>query len=93
MVLLLKNGFPELRNRTPVEIANVEKNPLSGYPEAVVDLAKRSKVMKKRIFDIRRSAEGMEITKKVLKEHGSRKGGKKLKRQKENQSQLALFKS
>ena len=89
----VKKWIPELRNRTPVEIANVEKNPLSGYPEAVVDLAKRSKEMKKRIFDIRRSAEGMEITKKVLKEHGSRKGGKKLKRQKENQSQLALFKS
>ena len=43
----VKKWIPELRNRTPVEIANVEKNPLSGYPEAVVDLAKRSKVMKK----------------------------------------------
>ena len=74
MVLLLKKWIPELRNRTAVEIANVEKNPLSGYPEAVVELAKRSKVMKNRIFDIRRSAEGMKITKKSLRSMVREKG-------------------
>ena len=87
-MLLLKNGSLNQKSDTN-EIANVEKNPLSGYPEAVVNLAKRSKNEEKNLR-YSEKCRGDGDNQKVLKEHGSRKGVK-LKRQK-NPSQLALFK-
>ncbi len=89
----VKRWVPELRNRTPAEIAHAEEVNLSGYVPPVVRLKQRTKEMKDRIFFIRKSEFGKNCANVTLKRHGSRKGmtGRRIK-EKSEEAQLSLFK-
>ena len=87
----VKKWIPELEERTAVEIAEAEKYRVDGYQPPVVSLTNRAKLMKERIFNIRRSVEGKENTQQILKIHGSKKP-RRGSRRKEDDGQLALFK-
>ena len=86
----IKRWVPELVNRTPAEIAHVEDCVLPEYIAPLVDLKTNSKLMKDRIFVIRRSETGRSETKKTLRTHGSQKRSKR-KIKKADDGQLTLF--
>ena len=85
----VKRWVPELRDLKSVEILNIEKLNLHKYVSPVVCLKSRSRVMKDRIFEIRRSERGFSETKKILKKHGSLKTIRKKTTEKQT-SQLEL---
>jgi deoxyribodipyrimidine photo-lyase len=87
----VRKWIPELENRTSLEIANFEKCRLDGYNKPIVNLNERSKEMKSRIFEIRKSSYGKERTSEILQKHGSKRGSSSRKRLKDNPNQLALF--
>ena len=89
--IFVKKWIPELEERTAVEIAEAEKYRVDGYQPPVVSLTNRAKLMKERIFNIRRSVEGKKNTQQILKIHGSKKPRRES-RIKEDDGQLALFK-
>ena len=73
----VKRWVPELRDLKSVEILNIEKLNLPMYVNPIACLKSRSRVMKDRIFEIRRSEQGFSETKKILKKHGSLKSVRK----------------
>ena len=89
----VKKWVPELKNHTNVEIAEVEKSKIEGYSPPIVDLSIRSREMKSRVFEIRKSVSGKEITKRVLAKHGSQKSSTRNKRKSEKKGQMTLFKT
>ena len=69
----IKRWVPELQNFKSVQIAHAEEIKLKGYPQPVVCLKERAKEMKDQIFSIRKSAEGKESNRQMLRKHGSAK--------------------
>lgn len=69
----IKQWLPELRQQTVQNIQSYEALPLDNYPRPVVDFKQRAKDMKEQIFRIRKSAQGIQASKRVLEKHGSRK--------------------
>ena len=90
--VFVRKWIPELRDSTTVEIAEAENHSIPGYEPAIICLSSQAKVMKDRIYEVRRSADGKRATKGVLQSHGSRKRMKPKKKQ-ETDGQMALFKS
>lgn len=91
----VKTWIPELRDRTPVEIAHAGEVRLPGYPFPIIDLKQQAKKMKDLIFTVRKSVIGKQSAREVLQRHGSRKGSEINRRKKSNVSasgQLVLFK-
>lgn len=87
----VKSWIPELTNFTTTEIAQAEKIKIKGYASPVISMVERSKIMKERIYSIRKSSAGKASTSRILAEHGSRK--KRIKpRKKIKNDQLTLFK-
>ena len=66
----VRKWIPELENRTTLEIANFEKCRLDGYNEPIVKLNERSKEMKSRIFEIRKSSYGKNELQKFFRNMG-----------------------
>ena len=89
----VKKWIPELKERTNAEIAHAEKSRVGGYCSPVVDLSIRSKEMKSRVFEIRKSVKGRDVTKKVLVKHGSRKSVSNRKRKSEEDNQMTFLKT
>ena len=89
----VKKWIPELKERTNAEIAHAEKSRIGGYFSPVVDLSIRSKEMKSRVFEIRKSVRGRDVTKKVLAKHGSRKSVSNRKRKNEKDNQMTFLKT
>ena len=89
----VKKWIPELKERTNAEIAHAEKSRIGGYFSPVVDLSIRSKEMKSRVFEIRKSVRGRDVTKKVLAKHGSRKSVSNRKRKSEEDNQMTFLKT
>ena len=89
----VKRWVPELRDFSPAEIAHAEELSLEGYADPVVNLKERTRLMKDRIFSIRKSETGRDSARETLQRHGSKKrtGGKGV-RKKSVDGQLALFK-
>ena len=89
----VKRWVPELQNFKAVQIAHAEEIKLEGYPKPVVCLKEQAKKMKDQIFSIRKSVEGKESNRQMLRKHGS---AKKLSRRKKasvgSTGQMALFK-
>lgn len=91
--IFVKKWVPELRDRTSVEIAHPHEVELTGYAKPVVFLKERTMEMKDQIFTIRKSEQGRDGARTMLKKHGSRKGsGTGTQRKKTSDGQLALFK-
>ena len=91
----VKEWVPELRDRTPVEIAYAGDINLPGYASPVISLKEQSRKMKDLIFAVRKSIAGKESAREVLQKHGSRKGRDITGRKKGRSlgpGQLALFK-
>ena len=88
-----KRWVPELRPYSVEEILSHRKSPLVGYQSPVVEYHKQSKLMKDAFYQIRRSAEAREVSKEVLKSHGSRRRTRSAqrKRAKYKPSQISLF--
>ena len=91
--VFVRSWVPELKDRTTVEIANAHDSRIKGYSPPVIDLQTRAKLMKTRVFSIRKSAKGKEITGTVLKKHGSMKSTKSQKIKEKNTGQMTLFKT
>ena len=74
----VKRWVPELRDFSPAEIAHAEELSLKGYAGPVVNLKERTRLMKDRIFSIRKSETGRDSARETLQRHGSKKrtGGK-----------------
>ena len=89
--VFVRKWIPELRDCATVEIAEIENHPVRGYDPAIIRLSSQTKYMKERIYEVRRSAEGRQITSSVLHTHGSRKRMRSKKNQ-EPSGQMALFK-
>ena len=89
----VKRWVTELRDFSPAEIAHAEELSLKGYAGPVVNLKERTRLMKDRIFSIRKSETGRDSARETLQRHGSKKrtGGKGI-RKKSVDGQLALFK-
>ena len=64
MESLLKKWIPELVDRTNAEIACSDKYSIDGYSSPIVDLSIRSREMKSKVFEIRKSVTGKKITQK-----------------------------
>ena len=60
----VKKWIPELKERTNAEIAHAEESRVGGYCSPVVDLSIRSKEMKSRVFEIRKSVRGRDVYRK-----------------------------
>jgi len=88
----VKKWVPELRDFTTVQIAHAEELSLNGYVKSVVHLKQRTKQMKDLIFGIRKTEWGQDSARITLQKHGSRKGTRIRKKQKNKGVQLALFK-
>ena len=84
----VKQWVDELSGRTFSEIAEVEKVLPRSYPSPLINLAEKSKIMKDRIFKIRRSSEGKHETELTLHRHGSKARHKP---QVKQSNQLLLF--
>lgn len=91
--VFVRSWVPELKERTAVEIANAHKSRIKGYIPPAIDLQPRAKEMKSRVFAIRKSSKGKEITNDVLKKHGSIKTTKLLKIKEKKTGQMTLFKT
>ncbi len=89
--VFVRKWIPELRDCATVEIAEIENHPVRGYDPAIIRLSSQAKDMKERIYEVRRSAEGRQITSSVLQSHGSRKRMRS-KKNREPSGQMALFK-
>ena len=89
--VFVRKWIPELRDCATVEIAEIENHPVRGYDPAIIRLSSQAKDMKERIYEVRRSAEGRQITSSVLQTHGSRKRMRS-KKNREPSGQMALFK-
>jgi deoxyribodipyrimidine photo-lyase len=81
----VKKWVPELSNRTSVEIARADEMKFPEYSSAVVNLVDRSKQMKARVFEIRKSQSAWTDTQKTLRKHGSRKSNRIEKKQKKSE--------
>jgi len=89
----VKKWVSELRDFSPAEIAHVEKLSLKGYASPVINLKDRTRLMKDRIFSIRKSETGKNSARETLQRHGSKKRVVgKVQRKKSVDGQLALFK-
>jgi len=90
--VFVKKWVPELQDYTPVEIAHAGEIELPGYVKPVVYPQEKTRKMKDQIFAIRKSEQGREGARTMLKKHGSSKGaGTGGKRKKPADGQLALF--
>lgn len=67
-----KRWLPELADFTAEEIAQYPTRPLGRYPASPADFEANTKVMKDRIFDIRKSLEGRRASAEILQKYGSR---------------------
>ena len=65
--VFVRKWIPELRDSTTVEIAEAENHSIPGYEPAIICLSSQAKVMKDRIYEVRRSAEGSEPQKVFCK--------------------------
>ena len=88
----VRSWVPELEGKTSTEIAQAEESTIKGYATTLIDLKSKSKEMKSRVFEIRKSFASKEATKGVLKSHGSRKR-LKIKGKQKNDGQMTLFKT
>ena len=90
----VRQWVPELRQYSAVEIASAGNRKLAGYLCPVICLKERTKEMKNRVFEIRRSEIGKKFAGKVLNSYGSRKKGRNRKKKTEysKNGQLVLFK-
>ena len=87
----IRKWVPELKDLTPTEITNLDKISTS-YSKEIVCLKSRAKIMKDKIFSIRRSNIGLLETKKVLFKHGSKKSNRKKRKSSDNpQLTLGIF--
>ena len=87
----VRKWVPELKDLTPTEITNLDKISTS-YSKEIVCLKSRAKIMKDKIFSIRRSNIGLLETKKVLFKHGSKKSNRKKRKSSDNpQLTLGIF--
>ena len=89
----VKKWIPELVDRTNAEIACSDKYSIDGYSSPIVDLSIRSREMKSKVFEIRKSVTGKKITQKVLAKHGSKKSVSKRKRKGEADNQMTFLKT
>jgi len=80
--IFIKKWIPELRNFTAQEITDHRDNPLGDYPAQLVDWWPASKIMKEKLWTIRKLAETKELSKAVYDKHGSRKKPAKKKKKK-----------
>ena len=90
--VFVRKWVSELRDSTTVENAEAENHSIPGYEPTIICLSSQAKVMKDRIYEVRRRADGKRATKGVLQTHGSRKRMIPKKKQ-EADGQMALFKS
>lgn len=86
--IFIKQWIDELSDFSAAEIQNYEQIILGDYPAMIVDFKPAAKAMKDQIFAIRRSMEGKKASQEVLDLHGSRRGPRKSKRKKSNQSKV-----
>ena len=86
--VFIKKWIPELRPFSPQQILCYESIILGDYPPSIVDFKTSSKIMKDRVFKIRKSIDGKKESQKVLKTHGSRKRSQKKKVIEDNQLKL-----
>lgn len=68
-----RRWVPELAPFSAEEIANYETRPLGDYPAPPKDFEATSRLMKDRIFSIRKSEEGEQHSRSVLAAHGSKR--------------------
>ena len=69
--IFIKKHIPELKTFTSTEIHNYKKNKLGLYPALIVDFLASSKVMKKTMYDLKKSTENKIEKEMVLAKHGS----------------------
>jgi deoxyribodipyrimidine photo-lyase len=91
--IFVRKWVPELKKRTTAEIAHADESLVEGYIPPVIELKKRAREMKARVFEIRKSAVGKKITSSVLASHGSRKTVGARKKKEKMDGQMTLFKT
>lgn len=91
--LFVRKWIPELRDKTPAEIAHADESFIDGYIPGIVNLKDRSQEMKNRVFAIRKSASAKKTTQKMLKLHGSQKQKKPQRKKTSPKGQMTLFKT
>ena len=90
--IFIKKWVPELKNFTPAEIHSYNKINLAGYYVPVVDYEKQIKIMKDRIFKIRKSPQTQFKANEIQRKFGSKWKSKKARKKKEKKSiSLNLF--
>jgi deoxyribodipyrimidine photo-lyase len=72
-VIFVKKWIPELRDFDKKEILEHEDKALGSYPAQMVDAKERSKIMRSRVYSIRKQEGYWDIASKVFEKHGSRK--------------------
>jgi deoxyribodipyrimidine photo-lyase len=84
---------PELRSYNLPELLSHTSHPLPNYYKPMVDYRESSAKMRQILYAIKKSAKGKEVSKEVLRKHGSnkRRGAAKNRRKPLDERQLTLL--